>query len=80
VRAKGVEYVPFAVLLAGVLQLAAGKARVGKYIRIVPHPVCLHVIYIRNVQLFYGQMQIRIRGATSKICALGVCCSHSAPR
>ena len=47
VRAKGVEYVPFAVLLAGVLQLVAGKARVGKYIRIVPHPVCARVcVYV----------------------------------
>jgi MFS superfamily sulfate permease-like transporter len=39
VRAKGADHVPLAVLLAGLLQLLAGKARVGKYIRIVPLPV-----------------------------------------
>ena len=35
----GVEYVFAAVILAGMLQVAAGFLRMGKLMRLVPHPV-----------------------------------------
>lgn len=37
----GVEYMFAAVILAGLLQLGFGAAKLGKFIRLVPHPVML---------------------------------------
>jgi sulfate permease, SulP family len=37
----GVEYLFATVILMGILQIAAGLLRLGKFIRIVPHPVML---------------------------------------
>ena len=41
VRSHGPRYLPAAVCLAGLLQLGAGALSLGKYIRLVPHPVML---------------------------------------
>lgn len=41
VAQHGVEYLFAAVVLTGLLQILAGALRLGKYIRIVPHPVML---------------------------------------
>lgn len=38
---RGVEYLFVAVMLAGLLQLGFAAARLGKFIRLVPHPVML---------------------------------------
>ena len=44
VREHGVEFLGPTVLLAGVLQILVGKARAGKFIKLVPHPVMLGFI------------------------------------
>ena len=36
---NGLEYVYLAVILAGLIQMAAGFLRLGKLMRLVPHPV-----------------------------------------
>jgi len=41
VHLHGVEYMSAAVVLAGLLQVGVGRARFGKFIRLVPHPVML---------------------------------------
>ena len=41
VARHGVEYLFATVVLMGVLQLIAGGLRLGKFIRLVPHPVML---------------------------------------
>lgn len=41
VAEHGIEYLFAAVLLAGVFQISAGLLRLGKFIRLVPHPVML---------------------------------------
>ncbi|GMI00723.1 hypothetical protein TrLO_g8514 [Triparma laevis f. longispina] len=41
VHSHGVEFLGPTVLLAGILQIVVGKARAGKFIRLVPHPVML---------------------------------------
>ena len=38
-KSHGVEYVFAAVVLAGIIQMTAGFLRLGKLIRLVPHPV-----------------------------------------
>ncbi len=40
-KSHGVEYVFATVVLAGLIQILAGLLRLGKFIRLVPHPVCL---------------------------------------
>ena len=35
----GVEYVFAAVVLAGIIQVSAGALKLGKFMRLVPHPV-----------------------------------------
>ena len=39
VAQHGVEYLFAAVVLTGAIQITAGLLKLGKYIRIVPHPV-----------------------------------------
>ena len=39
VKSHGVEYIFATVILAGLLQVAAGFLRLGKFIRLVPHSV-----------------------------------------
>jgi len=41
VATYGVNYLPAAAILAGILQCVAGKLKLGKWIRLVPHPVML---------------------------------------
>jgi len=41
VKSHGKEYLSACVLLAGLIQMTAGALRIGKWIRLVPHPVML---------------------------------------
>ena len=41
VKSNGVEFVFATVVLAGIIQMTAGFLRLGKLIRLVPHPVIL---------------------------------------
>ena len=54
---KGVEYLFAAVVLAGLFQILAGVFRLGKYIRIVPHPVMLGFVNGLAIVIFLAQLQ-----------------------
>ena len=57
VAQHGVEYLFAAVVLTGVLQILAGVLRLGKYIRIVPHPVMLGFVNGLAIVIFLAQLQ-----------------------
>ncbi|MBO0341897.1 SulP family inorganic anion transporter [Flagellimonas profundi] len=52
----GVEYVFATVVLAGILQLLAGVLRLGKLMRLVPHPVIFGFVNGLAVIIFMSQM------------------------
>lgn len=56
VAAHGVQYLFAAVLLAGLLQITAGLLRLGKYIRMVPHPVMLGFVNGLAIVIFLAQL------------------------
>lgn len=51
----GVEYVFATVILAGLIQLAAGFLRLGKLIRLVPHPVIFGFVNGLAIIIFMSQ-------------------------
>ena len=57
VAEHGVEYLFAAVVLTGLLQIAAGLLRLGKYIRMVPHPVMLGFVNGLAIVIFLAQLQ-----------------------
>ena len=52
----GVEYLFATVVLMGVLQLLAGAFRLGKFIRLVPHPVMLG--FVNGLAIVIGMAQL----------------------
>ncbi len=52
----GVEYVFAAVILAGVLQMTAGFLKLGKLMRLVPHPVIFGFVNGLAVVIFMSQL------------------------
>ena len=52
----GVEYVFAAVVLAGILQFAAGALRLGKLMRLVPHPVIFGFVNGLAIIIFTSQL------------------------
>lgn len=52
----GVEYLFASVVLMGVLQIAFGLAKLGKFIRMVPHPVMLGFVNGLAIVIFLAQM------------------------
>lgn len=52
----GVEYVFAAVVLAGIIQVLAGLLRLGKLIRLVPHPVIFGFVNGLAVVIFMAQL------------------------
>jgi SulP family sulfate permease len=57
VAEHGVEYLFAAVVLTGLFQIGAGVLRLGKFIRIVPHPVMLGFVNGLAIVIFLAQMQ-----------------------
>jgi len=57
VAQHGVEYLFAAVVLTGLIQIVAGILRLGKYIRIVPHPVMLGFVNGLAIVIFLAQLQ-----------------------
>ncbi len=57
VARHGVEYLFAAVVLMGVLQVVAGVLRLGKFIRMVPHPVMLGFVNGLAIVIFLAQLQ-----------------------
>lgn len=56
VAQHGVEYLFAAVVLTGLIQITAGILRLGKYIRIVPHPVMLGFVNGLAIVIFLAQI------------------------
>lgn len=52
----GVEYLFAAVVLMGLIQITAGALRLGKFIRIVPHPVMLG--FVNGLAIVIGMAQL----------------------
>ena len=57
VTSHGVEYLFAAVILAGIFQISAGILRIGKFIRMVPHPVMLGFVNGLAIVIFLAQLQ-----------------------
>ena len=56
VKDHGVEYVFAAVVLAGLIQVAAGLLRLGKFMRLVPHPVIFGFVNGLAIIIFLSQI------------------------
>ncbi|MBL6785566.1 MAG: SulP family inorganic anion transporter [Rickettsiales bacterium] len=56
VSTHGVEYLFATVVLMGIIQLLAGIFKLGKYIRIVPHPVMLGFVNGLAIVIFLAQL------------------------
>lgn len=56
VMEHGAQYLFAAVLLAGLIQISAGILRLGKYIRMVPHPVMLGFVNGLAIVIFLAQL------------------------
>ena len=52
----GVEYLFATVVLMGILQIAAGITKLGKFIRMVPHPVMLGFVNGLAIVIFLAQL------------------------
>jgi SulP family sulfate permease len=64
VAGHGVEYLFATVVLMGILQILAGLLRLGKFIRLVPHPVMLGFVNGLAIVIFMAQLtQFQIPGA-----------------
>ncbi len=55
-KSHGVEYVFATAILAGVIQLIAGLLRLGKLIRLVPHPVIFGFVNGLAIIIFMSQL------------------------
>ena len=55
-KSHGVEYVFATVILAGILQMSAGFLRLGKLIRLVPHPVIFGFVNGLAIIIFMSQL------------------------
>ncbi len=63
VAQHGVEYLFATVVLMGVLQLLAGLFHLGRFIRLVPHPVMLGFVNGLAIVIFLAQMtQFQVAG------------------
>lgn len=56
VAEHGVDYLFATVVLMGILQIAAGALRLGKFIRLVPHPVMLGFVNGLAIVIFMAQL------------------------
>ena len=56
VKMHGIEYVFAAVVLAGILQVSAGALRLGKLMRLVPHPVIFGFVNGLAIIIFMSQL------------------------
>lgn len=55
-KSHGVEYIFAAVVLAGIIQMLAGFLRLGKFIRLVPHPVMFGFVNGLAIVIFMSQL------------------------
>ena len=60
----GVEYLFAAVVLMGIIQVSAGLLKLGKFIRLIPHPVMLGFVNGLAIVIFLAQLgQFKIADA-----------------
>lgn len=52
----GIEYLFAAVVLMGIIQIGAGVLRVGKFVRLIPHPVMLGFVNGLAIVIFLAQL------------------------
>lgn len=63
-KSHGVEYIFGAVVLAGIIQILAGVFKLGKFIRLVPHPVMFGFVNGLAIVIFLAQLdQFKLAGA-----------------
>ncbi len=63
VASHGIEYLFATVVLMGLLQILAGIFRLGKFIRLVPHPVMLGFVNGLAIVIFLAQLtQFQVAG------------------
>ena len=63
VAEHGVEYLFLTVVLMGLIQIAAGVFKLGKFIRLVPHPVMLGFVNGLAIVIFLAQLtQFQVPG------------------
>ncbi len=55
-QSHGVEYIFATVVLAGIIQMLAGVLRLGKFIRLVPHPVMFGFVNGLAIVIFMSQL------------------------
>jgi len=55
-KSHGVEYIFATVILSGLIQMAFGYARLGKFIRLVPHPVMFGFVNGLAIVIFMSQL------------------------
>ncbi|MCK5576659.1 MAG: SulP family inorganic anion transporter [Sphingomonadales bacterium] len=68
VAVHGVQYLFATVVLMGILQVLAGVFRLGKFIRMVPHPVMLGFVNGLAIVIFLAQMgQFKTMGASGEM-------------
>ena len=61
----GVEYVFATVVLAGLIQMLAGVLKLGKFIRLVPHPVMFGFVNGLAIVIFMSQLdQFKVENAS----------------
>ncbi|WP_317933058.1 SulP family inorganic anion transporter [Halioxenophilus sp. WMMB6] len=58
VASHGPQYLFAAVFLAGILQMTAGAFKLGKFIRMVPHPVMLGFVNGLAIVIFLSQLDL----------------------
>ncbi|MDZ7650928.1 MAG: SulP family inorganic anion transporter [Cytophagales bacterium] len=63
-KSHGVEYIFATVILAGIIQILAGLLRLGKFIRLVPHPVMFGFVNGLALVIFLSQLnEFKIKDA-----------------
>ncbi|WP_317899812.1 SulP family inorganic anion transporter [Aurantibacillus circumpalustris] len=55
-KSHGVEYIFATVILAGIIQMLAGFLRLGKFIRLVPHPAMFGFVNGLAIVIFLAQL------------------------
>ncbi|MGF1741655.1 SulP family inorganic anion transporter [Vibrio profundum] len=58
VATHGVQYLFATILLTGILQMAAGVFKLGKFIRMVPHPVMIGFVNGLAIVIFLSQLNL----------------------
>ncbi len=68
VAIHGVEYLFATVVLTGIIQIMAGVFKLGKFIRLVPHPVMLGFVNGLAIVIFLAQLgQFKVTNAAGEL-------------